>query len=273
MVGTVHDLASLHMPGKYTRLHDFYLSRILPGLIRRLQVVLTVSEASARDIERFVGIPRERVVVTPLAADLSRFYPGDALQARARLQGRYALPDPYVLYLARLEHPGKGHLPLIRAWEALLDAGEFPQDLVLAGSPWDRHQEIEAAVQASRHRQRIHLLGFVQHGDIPDLYRAAQAVVFPSFFEGFGLPVLEAMACGVPLACSNRASLPEVAGQAALLFDPAEPVQIQQALTQILRDPALRGRLREEGLARAQSFSWGRTAELTWNALRPDKEA
>jgi len=265
MIGTVHDLASLRMPGKYSRFHDFYLSRILPALIRRLDRVLSVSQASARDIEHFVGIPAEEVVVTPLAADLERFCPRPG--ARERLGDRYALPEPYLFYLARLEHPGKGHVPLIQAWERLLERRTLPHQLVLAGSPWDRHQEILKAIEQSPCRQRITLLGFVEHADVPDLYRAADAVVFPSFFEGFGLPVLEAMACGVALACSNRASLPEVAGESALFFDPADVNQISQALEQLLFDEALRRRLQEEGLARAQSFSWQRTAEQTWQAL------
>lgn len=272
MVGTVHDLAGLRMPGKYSRWHHLYLSKLLPRLIRRLRVVLTVSQASARDIGELVGIPAERVVVTPLAADLQRFSPGPPAEARQRLQADYSLPEHYVLYLARLEHPGKGHVPLIEAWDRLLDEVEVKQDLVLAGSPWDGYAEIEAALGKARHRERIRLLGFVQHAHIPDLYRAADAVVFPSFYEGFGLPVLEAMGCGRALACSNRASLPEVAGSAALLFDPAKPAEIREALQQLLQKPDLRARLESAGLQRAQCFSWENTADQTWKALTGEME-
>ncbi len=272
MVGTVHDLAGLRMPGKYSRWHHLYLSKLLPRLIRRLRVVLTVSQASARDIEELVGIPAERVVVTPLAADLQRFSPGPPAEARQRLQADYSLPEHYVLYLARLEHPGKGHVPLIEAWDRLLDEVEVKADLVLAGSPWDGYAEIEAALAKARHRERIRLLGFVQHAHIPDLYRAADAVVFPSFYEGFGLPVLEAMGCGRALACSNRASLPEVAGSAALLFDPAQPTEIREALQQLLQNPDLKARLEVAGLQRAQCFSWEKTADQTWTALTSERE-
>lgn len=272
MVGTVHDLAGLRMPGKYSRWHHLYLSKLLPQLIRRLSVVLTVSQASARDIEELVGLAAERIVVTPLAADLQRFRPGSQLEAGQRLKADYSLPDHFVLYLARMEHPGKGHVPLIEAWDRLLDETELQQDLVLAGSPWDGYAEIEAALSKVRHRERIHLLGYVQHQHIPDLYRAADAVVFPSFYEGFGLPVLEAMGCGRALACSNRASLPEVAGSAALLFDPSDPAQILESLRQLLQQPDLRERLQVAGLERAQFFSWESTAEQTWNALTSEME-
>lgn len=269
-VGTVHDLAGLRMPGKYTRWHHFYLSKVLPHLIRRLQVVLTVSQASAHDIQELVGITPERLVVTPLAADLQRFRPGPGDEARGRLAADYALPERYLLYLARLEHPGKGHVPLIEAWDRLLEEEEIEADLVLAGGAWDGFAEIEAALSRVRRPERIRLLGFVKHEHIPDLYRAAEAVVFPSFYEGFGLPVLEAMGCGRAVACSNRASLPEVAGSAALLFDPSQPDEIRQALKQLLQDPHLRSRLQVAGLARAQSFSWETTANQTWNALTSD---
>lgn len=272
MVGTVHDLASMHLPDKYGPLHRLYLRHLLPALIARLDRILTVSQASARDIQRFVGVGPERIVVTPLAADLERFRPGPPEQARARLLPQHPLPARYLLYVARWEHPGKGHVPLIEAWERLLERADPGWDLVLAGSPWDRHEAIVERWERSPWKQRIHRLGFVAHEHIPDLYRAAEAVVFPSLFEGFGLPLLEAMACGVPVASSSRASLPEVGGEAALFFDPLDPEQFDRALEQIVADERLRGRLRQDGLARAQTFRWSDTAERTWATLNLQEE-
>jgi glycosyltransferase involved in cell wall biosynthesis len=126
---------------------------------------------------------------------------------------------------------------------------------------------VHAAADAARHRESITFPGFVPGGLLPDLYRAADAVVFPSLFEGFGLPVLEAMCCGTPVACSSVSSMPEVAGNAAVLFNPMEEEDIARAIERLVTEPALRDELVARGLARAALYTWENTARLTWKVL------
>lgn len=267
-VGTVHDFSSIHVKGKYDRARMFYITRVLPMLVKRLTHVLTVSESSKRDIVEYAGVPPERVTVTPLAADTSRYCPGDAAAALQQMQTRYAFTGPYLLYIARLEHPGKNHVRLIQAYEAARKRGAIPHKLMLAGSDWDRADEVHAAAARSQCADDIIFTGFVAEADLPMMYRGADAFIFPSLYEGFGLPVLEAMCCGVPVACANVSSIPEVAGDAGVLFDPYDIEEMAGAILTLATDAALRDSYRQRGLARGQQFSWHATAARTLQVLR-----
>lgn len=259
-VGTVHDFSSLHVEGKYDPSRMIYIKHVLPFLVRRLTHVLTVSESSRRDIVEYAGVAPERVTVTPLAADHSVFFPGDTAAARALVKEKYKIDSPYILYTSRLEHPGKNHVRLIEAFDRLKTAHDLPHKLVLAGSEWSGSEAVHAVAEKARHGKDIIFPGFVAAGDLAALYRGAEAFVFPSLYEGFGLPILEAMACGVPTACSNVSSMPEVAGTAIPTFDPRQVEVIEAVLTKLLTDEAHRAQVRERGIARAQEFNWKRTA-------------
>jgi len=256
MVGTVHDFSSLHVKGKYDRARMFYITRVLPMLVKRLTHVLTVSECSKRDIVEYAGVPPERVTVTPLGVDTSRYAPGDAQLALQQMQARYAFNRPYLLYIARLEHPGKNHVRLIQAYEAARQREKIDHVLILAGSDWDRAEEVHAAAARSQCANDIIFTGFVAEADLPMMYRGADAFIFPSLYEGFGLPVLEAMCCGVPVACANVSSIPEVAGDAGVLFDPYDIDAMAGAIIALATDAALRDTYRKRGLARGELFSW-----------------
>lgn len=266
-VGTVHDLAAFHLPGKYDRIHEVYARRILPRLIGRLDRVITVSRSTRDDVIRHTALPAARVDVIPLAADPTVFHPRPRSDAREVVRERFGLLGPYVLCVARLEHPGKNHVRLIRAFARLKAATALPHCLVLAGTDCERSGAVHGAARGSAARAAIHFTGFVRGEDLPSLYAAADLCVVPSLFEGFGLPVLEAMACGSAVACANVSSLPEVAGDAALLFDPHDEASIEDALRAALTDEALRVRLAQMGLARARAFCWSDTAERTLRIL------
>jgi len=266
-VGTVHDLASAHVTDKYDPARVFYVRRVLPPLIRRLDHVLTVSEATKRDLVEIAGLRPERVTVTPLAADPAIFHPGDRDAAAARVASRFGVSGPYIVYIARLEHPGKNHVRLIRAFDRLKTRTGLPHKLVLAGSDRERAAEVHAEAAAARHAADIAFTGFVPSDAVGDLYRAADLFAFPSLFEGFGLPLLEAMACGTPVVAADVASLPEVAGDAARLVDPYDEHALAAALEAVLTDPALRADLVARGLARSATFSWRRTARQTLDVL------
>ena len=266
--GTVHDFSALHVPGKYDPLRSFYIRKVLPRLVRRLTRVLTVSESSARDIRSFARVPAERITVTPLAADTAVYHPRDAADCARRMGGKYGFEPPYVLYVSRIEHPGKNHVRLIQAFAGLARRLDFPHRLVLAGSDWGRAEEVHRAAAESGLGDRVAFTGFAPPEDVPELLCGASAFVFPSLYEGFGLPVLEAMSCGVPVACSNVSSIPEVAGDAAALFDPLDEAAIAAALQRLLAPGPEAADFARRGLERSRRFSWRRTAEQTLEVLR-----
>jgi glycosyltransferase involved in cell wall biosynthesis len=266
-VGTVHDFSSLHVNGKYDPARDFYIKKVLPSLIRRLDRVLTVSESSKRDIIEFGNVAEDKVLVTPLAAEKARYYPSNALEARRQVKLKFGILGPYMLYISRIEHPGNNHVRLIKAFEIFKKRTGLPHQLVLAGSDRERAEEVHRAAEHSEFSKEIVFTGFAADEDLPDLYRASELFMFPSLYEGFGLPVLEAMACGVPVACSDLSSLPEVCGDAGLLFNPYKETSIAEAIIRLLESEQVRERYSELGLVRAGQFDWRATALQTLAAL------
>lgn len=268
-VGTVHDLAAIHVRGKYDRARTLYINHVLPFLIRRLTSVITVSESSKRDIVEHARVPERRVRVIPLAADTALFHPAEmTVRDSSTLCAKYGIRPPYVLYVSRIEHPGKNHVRLIRAFDRLKSRERIPHQLVLAGSDWTRADEVHRVARGCGCADDIVFTGFAARADLPALYRCAQLFVFPSLFEGFGLPVLEAMACGTPVTCSDRSSIPEVVGDAGVLFDPYDEESIAHGMTTLLTDDVSRARYRRLGLERARLFSWSSTARQTLAVLR-----
>ncbi|MEA2040488.1 MAG: glycosyltransferase family 1 protein [Thermodesulfobacteriota bacterium] len=267
-VGTVHDFSSIHVEGKYDPARMFYIKQVLPFLIRRLTLVLTVSESSKRDIVEYAGVPEERVTVTPLAADDQLYFPGNKEASAESMCSKYGIRTPYILYISRIEHPGKNHAGLIRAFSRLKAGGDIPHQLVLAGSDWDRAEEVHRIANESQYADDIVFTGFAPTGDMPDLYRGADLFVFPSLYEGFGLPVLEAMSCGVPVACSNISSMPEVAGDTGMLFDPYDEESISESIRRLLTDTDLLNDYGRRGLERSKNFTWAATAARTLEVIR-----
>jgi glycosyltransferase involved in cell wall biosynthesis len=266
-VGAVHDLSSFHVDTKYDAGRMLYIKHVLPIMIRRLSRVITISENSKRDIVRFTGIPEERVVVTHLAHDAERFAPRDPAGSRRVLEERLGVRGPYVLYTARLEHPGKNHVRLIRAFARLKQHGDFRHTLVLAGADWNGADAIHAAAAETPCAGEIVFPGFVPGDLLPHLYAGADLFMFPSLYEGFGIPVLEAMATGVPVACADTSSMPEVGGLAALYFDPTDEAAIEQAMRRVLESAMLRQQMILEGLCWARTFSWETAARRTLETL------
>jgi len=206
------------------------------------------------------------MTVVPNAVDSDTFRLGDAQQSRSRVEP-WVGEGPYLLYVSRIEHPGKNHLRLIRAYEELRSAARIGHRLVLAGGDWNGSEVVRRAAEQSQYRDDIVFPGFIPEERLPDLYRGADAMVFPSLYEGFGLPILEAMACGVPVACSNVSSMPEVAGSAAIQFDPSSSSEIARAMAMVLSESPLRSTLRELGLEQSRRFTWRKSASRTMSAL------
>jgi glycosyltransferase involved in cell wall biosynthesis len=260
LVATIHDLAPFHVSGKYDAARMFYGKVVVRHLARRQDAIIAISTNTARDVERFFGIPMARQTVVLNGIDHGRFSPGNPAEARLQAAARWELKTPFFLYVSRLEHPAKNHVRLLEAFNAFKAATGSPWLMVLGGSDWHGAESIHAAAQASPFRADIRFLGFVADADLPTLYRAAEAFVYPSLFEGFGFPPVEAMACGCPVISSARGSLAEVVGQAAMLVDPENVADMAKALELVASNAARRSELVSAGFENARRFDWRRNA-------------
>ncbi len=260
-VVTIHDLSVFDHPEwfrhSFALVLQFYLSR----LAKHARAILVDSEFSrTRVLERF-HIPEERVHVIPCAAG-ERFFPRSTEEISA-VKERYGLPTQYILALGSLE-PRKNLSRLLQAWSQLSKScAEMALALVGSRGKWFA----DARLPQSGSPTRVIFTGYLLDEDLPALYSGAVGLVYPSLYEGFGLPVLEAMACGTPVITSNSTSLPEVAGDAALYIEPLEPESIAIAIQLLNDDAELRAQLSQKGLARAKCFSWDRSTDLIYSIL------
>lgn len=240
-------------------------ARLLFGLTTRLALrtashITTISASSGRDLQALYHTPSSHITPIPLAPD-PRLRPQPPAEIN-RVRQQYNLPPDYVLYFG-INKPHKNLLRLLQAWQILLRQLESPPLLVIAGA-WDtRYPDAQDFVEQEKLTQAVRFLGPIPEAEVAGLMSGACLFAFPSVYEGFGLPVIEAMACGTPVVCGNASSLPEVAGEAALLFDPTRPDTIAHTLYQVLTDTTQRERMRQAGLAQAQQFSWQTTAQAT----------
>jgi len=239
---------------------DWLIYRVwLPLAIRGAAAVITDSERSREDILTHLSVKPGRVVSIPLAAD-RRFRPLPAAEIAPVLH-EYGVGQPYILYVGALE--SRKNLPRLLAAYARLREWSEQWRLVIVGARKWKFSPIFDTVQALGLEPHVHFTGYVADEHLPALYAGADLFAFPSLYEGFGLPVLEAMACGTPVVTSNTSSLPEVAGDAAILVDPTDVEQIANAMWLVLSQPDVAAALREKGLARAAQFTWERTARET----------
>jgi glycosyltransferase involved in cell wall biosynthesis len=255
---TVHDLIYARFPDAHPGLRDRGMRILVPLAARRSTRVIAISQSTRRDLVELLGLPPERIDVAPQGLGAVRR--ADARSAQ-ETRARFGLGERRVLLTLSAKRPHKNLLALIGAL-ALIPAERRPL-LVLPGYPTWHEAQLRAHAAALGIAADVRLEGWLEEGEVEGLWGVADAFVYPSLYEGFGLPVLEAMARGVPVACADSSSLPEVAGDAALLFDPRSQEAIAQAIERLLGDPALAASLRERGSARVRQFSWRRTAQLT----------
>ncbi|MCC7353156.1 MAG: glycosyltransferase family 4 protein [Anaerolineae bacterium] len=259
-VVTVHDISFVRFPQAFRAANRHYLSTFTRLSVRRAARVIAVSAHTRDDLVRTWAIPPEKITVVPNGLDAA-FHP-EEVTAAAEFRRRRGLPERFILSVGTLE-PRKNLARLVQAYAAATAEGGRQVKLVLAGGKgWD-YQEIFSQVEGLGLTQDVLFPGFVPADELPWWYRAAAVFAYPSLYEGFGLPVLEAMASGTPVMTSTASSLPEVAGDAALLVDPYDVDAMAQAILRLLNDQALRGELVARGLRRASSFSWARTATET----------
>ncbi|HTX37847.1 MAG TPA: glycosyltransferase family 1 protein [Bryobacteraceae bacterium] len=263
VVVSVHDVSFLEHPEYFKRDRALQLQWTVRRTVQRAARVLTGSEFSRASILKVYGdLEEHKVVVVPNAA-APQFRPISRETAAATVRERFKLRTPFLLSVGDLQ-PRKNQIGLIRAFARLVRAcPQLKHNLVLAGKGTWFTDRVREAARESGVEERIQFIGFVSDPDLLHLYNACDLFVFPSFYEGFGLPALEAMACGRAVVCSNASALPEVVDGAAILFDPYAVDQIVRALADLLLDGELRLRMERLGLQRAAHFSWQRTAQRT----------
>jgi len=263
VVVTVHDVSFIEHPEFFRRVRALQLRITVRRTVKQAACVLTPSEFSKRAILKAFGLPEERVVVVPNAVS-EEFRPRPAAPAAAEVWRRYGIASPFLLTVGDLQ-PRKNHEGLIRAFAELIrHHPALPHRLVIVGQDGWYGAHVRRAAARSGIADRIHFPGFVPDEDLLLFYAACEVFVFPSVYEGFGLPILEAMACGRAVACSNTTAMPEVADAAAILFDPRDCGQMVRAMRDLIADPELRARRERLGLKWAGRFSWDRAAEKTF---------
>ena len=264
------DVYPVLFPRDFPRGTALYYKTVVGLAGRCAASIIAISEATRRDARDRLGIPESRVRVVPLAA-----HPGCRPLRGApelpRVLNRLGVPQPYILYHGN-KRPHKNLSGLVRAYRRLIERGADPPPLVVTGAenPAERDQDsrpLRAQLVELGLNTRVCFTGWVTEEDLPYVLSGAELLVMPSLYEGFGLPALEAMACGTPVVASNVGAVPEVVGQAALLVDPTDTGALADAMRRVLADGDLRADLAERGLARAAQFSWSGTAKATLEVL------
>jgi glycosyltransferase involved in cell wall biosynthesis len=262
IVVTVHDVSFIEHPEYFTALRRAQLRLTVARSVKQAAHIITVSEFSRDAILRAYDIPSEKVSAIPNAAN-PEFRVIGRERAQKAVHDRLRFDAPFVLSVGDLQ-PRKNQIGLIAAFSKLLtNHPQLKHHLVLTGKETWFTPKVREAARSCGFASRIHFTGFVSDGELMELYNACDCFVFPSFYEGFGLPILEAMACGRAVACSNTSAMPEVADGAGILFNPHQIEEIARALRDVLLDAELRGRMERLGLQRAATFTWKKSARAT----------
>jgi glycosyltransferase involved in cell wall biosynthesis len=241
-----------------------YIKHVVPYYLKKAPSVFAISESTKNDLIRYYGMKPELVTVNYNGFNPEKLNGDMTLE---QLQERFGILKKYMLYIARVEHPGKNHLNLLKAYEQLPEEIKNEYELVCAGSKWSNSEAVLSYHSGMKDRANIHFPGFVSGNDMAALYKNASLYVFPSLYEGFGLPLLEAFAAGVPVVCSDRSSLPEIGADAVRCFNPNDPAGIASTIQSVLSDPPLMIQMIYLGKERLKDFSWDKHASIIMESL------
>ncbi|MEH2418600.1 glycosyltransferase family 4 protein [Nostoc sp.] len=265
-VMNIYDLTFIKYPKYIDSMVKTYTERV-KRCLQWTDLVLTISESSKKDIIEYLQVDPDKVYVTPLASRYYSNYLSEEIAQRLEKQANYDFSKPYLLFVSTIE-PRKNINSIITAFNFLKEKYKIEHQLILIGKKGWNYQPVFAAIENSPWGNQIHHLNYLSNELVALFYSKADVFVYPSHYEGFGLPVLEAMTLGAPVISSNTSSIPEVTGDAAILVDPNNPVQLAEAILKVISDSELRQELINKGKARAKLFSWERTAKETLNAYR-----
>ena len=265
-VTTVCDLIGMIYPENLSTVSRFYWQRWLPACVKNSDSIIAISEHTKHDIMRLLDVPAEKIHVTLLASD-SRFRPMDDRDEMEMVRKKYGLPAEFALNVGTVE-PRKNICGLIKAYAGYVKGGDDDLDLVIAGKKgWGYERALETVKECGL-EGRISFTDYIEDEDLPTVYNLSKFFIYPSLYEGFGLPVLEAMACARPVICSSTSSIPEITGDAAVLVDPEDTAGLSEAIEALDKNELLVKELSDKGLKRARTFSWERTASSTIEVYR-----
>ena len=251
----------------YPFLDTIYMRTLVPFSVRKAAAIFAISENTKKDIIRYSHCNPEKIIVTYLAAD-KIYQPINDTSHLQEIKQKYRVPDNFIMYVGSLS-PRKNINRLLEAfWNV---RKKVPHNLVLTASKSWKDSSVYKSMVRLNLQDRIHKLGYVDHEDMPALYNLADAYIYPSLYEGFGLPILEAMQCGCPVVASNATSIPEVAGDAAILVDPLDTAALADAIQQVLTNPGIREKLISAGFQQARKFSWDTCAKIMLDTIRRNK--
>ncbi len=265
-VVTMLDLTFMRMPRSFNRWNRLYLAAMSTISARLCHRIVAISESTRQDVIRFLGVPPEKVEVIYCGVD-APFRPIDDQAVLDRFRSERGVPGQFLLYLGTLE-PRKNVERLIEAYAKVRLTDQIPHKLVLGGAKGWLYEKIFSRVQELGLSEEVVFTSYIPYEELPLWYNCADTFIYPSLYEGFGLPPLEAMACGTPVITSSISSLPEVVGNAAVTVDPLDVDALAGAITKVLGEPALREKLKMEGPRRAAHFSWTETAAQTLDCYR-----
>jgi glycosyltransferase involved in cell wall biosynthesis len=260
LIATVHDLATFNIDGKYDKMRMFYNRKIVPSLIKRCDRIITVSEFSKRDIVKFIGYDPNKIDVIYSGINQNLFYPRIKEYAKQEVKEELGIDSPFLCYVSRIEPKGKNHFRLLEAFEKFKKLHPSDYKLLLVGSDWNGAAEFHQRVEGSPVKDDVVFSGFTASSLLPVIYSAAELCVYPSLFEGFGFPVIEAMACGAPVICSNTSSLKEISEGRVPNFDPYSVEEIYSCMTKTLGSQNFCQDI-DKNFDYANSFCWDRTAK------------
>jgi len=261
LVVTIHDISFLHFPECFRKFEQFYLKILIPINIKKADKILTVSKYSRKDIIRNYNTPPKKVIVTYDAVK-PIFKPLKDLKKGNEILKYYGISNKFIFYVGRIDQ--RKNIPgLIKAFMWLKKTRKIPHELVIAGKRDFLPPQTQKVIEFSQNRKDIVFTGYLSEDHLCSLYSLADVFVYPSLYEGFGLPCLEAMACGCPVVSSNVSSLPEIVDSVGLLVDPLDVKKLAIAIHKVISNHALKKELRDKGLKRSKLFSWVRTASKT----------
>jgi glycosyltransferase involved in cell wall biosynthesis len=258
---TIYDLSFMKFPQSFNLLNRFYLNHVVSNSLRRADRAIAISESTKRDLVSLFGVAPDKIRVIQCGVDAS-FQPAADSNDVEQLRARYPLPENFILYVGTIE-PRKNIVRLLRAFARAKRKAHLPHSLVLVGARGWKYAQVDRVIAQEGIADAVIFTGYAPPRELPSWYRAADLLVYPSLYEGFGLPPLEAMASGTPVVTSNASSLPEVVGDAALMVSPEDERGLADAIVRALTDRTLREEMIAHGLAQSKKFSWQRTARET----------
>jgi len=266
VVVTIHDLSCFVYPQYHTEANYQFVTRNVHQAARRASFIIADSENTKREIMRFLHVPEEKIEVIYLAAE-EGFDEKRSAESIAQIRNKYRIEKPYFFAVGSIE-PRKNLASALIAFKALVEIRKIDYQFVIAGGKGWENESFYQLLKKLKIDDYLVFAGYIPEEDLPALYQGAEVFVYPSFYEGFGLPVLEAMSSGTPVVTSNTSSLPEVAGDAALLVNPAEIFDLYEAMEALVTSPSLREELRGKGLEQSKKFTWEKTACQTLEIYR-----